>query len=218
MYYVFLICAVLGGTVFLFQFVLALIGFGAEDLDLVDDLPDDVDLDVPDDVGDFTQAADAAGHDLGHATGTVDHGSTWLFGVISFRTVVAALTFFGLVGLACQSAQLGSALSALFALLAGCSAMWGVHWMMLQLYRLRHDGSLRIERSVGRPATVYIPIPPNESGSGKVQLEMQSRIVEYAAMTTDSEKLPTGAKVMVVDFISPDTLLVTRTREPVATS
>ena len=35
MYYVFLTCAVLGGTVFLFQFLLALIGFGAEDLDLV---------------------------------------------------------------------------------------------------------------------------------------------------------------------------------------
>ncbi len=33
----------------------------------------------------------ADGHDAAHA-----HGSTWLFGVISFQTVVAALTFFGL--------------------------------------------------------------------------------------------------------------------------
>ncbi len=212
MYYVFLICAVLGGTVFLFQFLLALIGFGAEDLDLVDDIPDDVDLDVPDDVGHLTPG-EAVSHDA-----PVDHGSTWLFGVISFRTVVAALTFFGLVGLACQAAELGSALSAVLALVAGYSAMWGVHWMMQQLYRLRHDGSQRIERSVGRSATVYIPIPPEQSGSGKVQLQMQSRIVEYPAMTSDSERLPTGARVMVVDFISPNTLLVARIRETVATS
>ena len=38
----------------------------------------------------------------GHAHG---HGSTWMFGVISFRTVVAALTFFGLAGLASLSGR-----------------------------------------------------------------------------------------------------------------
>ncbi len=207
MYYVFLTCAVLGGTVFLFQFLLALIGFGAEDLDFVDDIPDDVDLDVPDGM---EGAADAAPG--------MEHGSTWLFGVISFRTVVAALTFFGLVGMAGHEAELGSALSFVLALVAGYAAMWGVHWLMQRLYRLRHDGSQRIERSIGHTATVYIPIPPNESGSGKVQVQMQGRIVEYSAMTTESEKLLTGAKVMVVDFISPSTLMVTRTRETVAST
>ena len=46
MYTVFLVAAVLGGTVFVLQFLLALVGMGAEDLDFVDDLPDDLDLDV----------------------------------------------------------------------------------------------------------------------------------------------------------------------------
>ena len=202
MFYVFLTCAVLGGTVFLFQFILALIGFGTEDLDFADDIPDDVDLDVPDDVS--------------HDVHPVDHGSTWMFGVISFRTVVAALTFFGLVGLASGEAGLGPALSMVLALAAGYASMWGVHWLMQRLYRLRHDGSQRIERSIGQSATVYIPIPPNQSGSGKVQLEMQGRIVEYAAMTSEAEKLPTGAKVTVVDFIGPHTLVVAPIRETVA--
>src|SRR5436309_1090736 len=45
------------------------------------------------------QSADADGHDAaGH------HGSSWLFAVISFRTLVAAAAFFGLTGLATQSA------------------------------------------------------------------------------------------------------------------
>ena len=96
--------------------------------------------------------------------------------------------------------------------------MWGVHWLMQRLYGLRHDGSQRIERSIGQSATVYIPIPPSQSGSGKVQLEMQGRIVEYAAMTSESEKLPTGAKVTVVDYVGPDTLVVAPIRETVASS
>ena len=60
---VFLFCAVIGGAIFLVQFVLAVVGFGADDLDFIDDLPDDM--------------------DVGDAQGDVhDHGSTWLFGVI----------------------------------------------------------------------------------------------------------------------------------------
>ena len=65
----FLITAILGGTVFILQFVLAVIGFGAEDLDFGDAIPDD----IPDDIPDF---------DAGDV-----HGSTSMFAVLSFRTV-----------------------------------------------------------------------------------------------------------------------------------
>ena len=205
MQYVFLTAAVLGGTVFLFQFLLALVGFGSEELDFADDVPDDIDLDVPDDI-DLDQ------------TGPIDHGSTFLFGVISFRTVVAALTFFGLAGLASLAGGLGSALSAIIAVACGYLAMVGVHWMMKKLYSLRQDGSIRIQRSIGQSATVYIPIPPKRSGCGKVQIRMQGRIMEYAAMTSEPEKLSTGAKVVVVDVISPTTLEVEPIRETVGSA
>ncbi len=48
MYTLFLLCALLGGTVFILQFVLAVIGFGADDVDFADDLPDDLPIDMPD--------------------------------------------------------------------------------------------------------------------------------------------------------------------------
>ena len=205
MQYVFVTAAVVGGTVFLFQFLLALIGFGSEDFDFADDVPDDLDLDVPDDI------------DMDH-TGPIDHGSTFLFGVISFRTVVAALTFFGLAGMASLAAGFNSALSSIIAVSCGYAAMIGVHWMMKKLYSLRQDGSVRIRRSIGQSATVYIPIPPKRSGCGKVQIRMQGRIMEYAAMTSESEKLSTGAKVVVVDVISPTTLEVEPIRETVGSA
>ena len=56
MYTMFLVCAIFGGTIFVIQFVLAVIGAGGDDLDFGADIPDGFDipddLDVPDDVGD----------------------------------------------------------------------------------------------------------------------------------------------------------------------
>ena len=198
---VFLFAAVIGGSVFVFQFVLALVGMGAEDVDFLDDVPDD--LDLPDDLSDATP---------------LDHGSTSLFGVISFRTVVAAVTFFGLAGMAGLAGGLHDGLAAIIAIASGLAAMYGVHWLMQQLYGLRQDGSIRIQRSIGRSATVYIPIPPNRSGSGKVQIRMQGRIMEYAAITAKPEKLTTGAKVVVVDVVTPTTLEVEPISETVTSA
>jgi hypothetical protein len=197
---VFLFCAIIGGTVFVLQFVMALIGLGHGHLDLVGDIPHD----TPD-LG-----------DVGHAHGdAADHGSTWLFGVISFRTVVAALTFFGLAGLAAVQANQPPVVAVAVALAAGAAALYGVHWLMQLLYRLGHDGSARIERSMGQCGTVYVPIPPGHAGAGKIQLCVQDRIMEYQAVTSHPEKLPTGAKVVVVNIVSPTTVEVELTKETV---
>ncbi len=179
----FLVTALLGGTVFILQFVLAVVGFGADDIDFADDIPDDV-------------------------PGGGEHGSTWMFGVISFRTVVAALTFFGLVGLAANSGGLSGPLSLLLAVAAGACAMYGVHYLMQLLIRLRHDGTVRIDRTVGQRGTVYIPIPPNHTGLGKIQIRTQGRIMEYAAKSTAPVRLTTGTIVEVVSVLSPMTLEV----------
>ena len=52
-----------------------------------------------------------------------------------------------------------------------------------------------------------------EKDLGKVTLSLQNRTVEYQAMTSRQE-LPTGAKVVVVGVISPDTVEVLPATEP----
>ena len=189
MYYVFLACALVGGTIAVLQFVMAVVGFGADDLDFMDD------VDFPDDVG------DAQGDVL-------DHGSTWLFGVISFRTVIAAAAFFGLAGLAGLQSGQSTPVALVLGLVAGIVSMYGVHFLMQLLVKLRHDGTIRIEKSLGTRGKVYLPIPGNNDGAGKVQLRLEDRIVEYEAITSESEKLPTGATIEVVEIVSPTRLAV----------
>lgn len=203
----FMVCAVIGGTILVCQFALTLLGI--VDID---------DFDVPHAHADADAAAfdghmgagDAAGH--GHDTASehhhTAHGSHWLFGVISFRTVIAALAFFGLAGLAAQSAGLRPDwVPLVVALSAGWGAMYAVHWIMRTLFRMRSEGNVRIEYSVGKPGSVYLRIPANRAGAGKITLNLQSRIMEYQAVTA-GDALPTGANIVVVGVVGPDTVEV----------
>ena len=194
---VFLICAIIGGTILACQLVMTIAGISDDGMD-VDDLPDDI-------------AADDGG-------GVVDdhthHDSSWLFGIISFRTIVAAITFFGLVGMASATSGASPVTSVLLAVVAGLAAMVGVHRMMLLLSQLREDGTFRIKNALGQRATVYVPIPAGRAGAGKIQLRTDDRIVEIKAMTSGSDKLPTGMRVEIVEIVSHDTIEV----EPLATA
>lgn len=188
----YLICAALGGSIFVIQFLLTLIGIGGEALDFDADVTDH--LDLPDDT-DISATA---------------HGSTWLFGVLSFKTVVAALAFFGIAGLAAESAGLGSAGSMVIAIIFGLAAMYTVHWVMLFIYRLGVDGTTKISDAVGLSGKVYVPIPGQHLGQGKIQMQLNDQIVEYAAMTAETEKMSTGTPVRVVRVIDDSTLEVAR--------
>lgn len=217
MYTLFFVCATIGGAVFLFQFIMAALGAGMDAFDIADDIPDGMDapdgVDIP---GDIDVGHDVGiGHDVTDAQGDViDHGSTWFFSVLTFRTVVSALLFFGLGGIGALEAKLSPQLALLIALAAGAAAMYGVHYLMRTLFRLRHDGTVQIQQAVGQRGTVYIPIPPNNEDVGKIQVQTQGRIMEYAATTASAERLVTGTPVEVVRILSPSLLEV----EPISES
>src|SRR5262249_29953544 len=132
----YIICAALGGTLLVCQFVLGLLGMGGHH----------------EFGGDHDFSAD---HDVGHADGHHDQGhegaSYWYVGLLTFRTLAAAITFFGLGGwLATKQEQFAGPQSLLFALLAGGAALFAVAWLMRALSRLQAEGNVRIERSVGQ--------------------------------------------------------------------
>jgi hypothetical protein len=209
---VFLVCFLAGGTIMVCQFLLSLVGLGGHH-----DVGGDVhDVGGPDlhDVG-----GHEVGHDAGHdAQGHGDEhgqggGSNWLVGVLTFRTVVAALTFFGLAGLAALQAQLHPLVSLAVAVAAGGGAMFLVAYVMRSLARLHAEGTARIERAVGKSGTVYLTVPGHKAGAGKVQLNLQNRTVEYQAVTS-YEALPNGTKIVVTAVLSRDTVEVAPAPDP----
>jgi hypothetical protein len=197
--------AIVGGTILVCQLVLSLIGLGGEHGGF--------------DGGDAGDAgSDFGGHDVASPDGHDahgHHGSTWLFGVVSFRTLVAAATFFGLGGLLSDSLGHSVGIQVLVAFGSGAAAMYVVYWIMRLFTQLSEDGTVRIQRAIGAEATVYLTIPPSRSGMGKVHLQIQQRLVEYPAVTSNPEKIATGAKVVVTDIVGTDTLEVEPLREHV---
>jgi membrane protein implicated in regulation of membrane protease activity len=148
------------------------------------------------------------GHDVHHDVhhGSHDHQTSWFVGVLTFRTIVAALTFFGIVGLSAHG-RMDPGPNLAVATVAGLGALMLVALMMRSLHRLKAEGTARIERAVGQHGTVYVPIPGQKAGVGKVMLNLQNRTVEYQAVTPD-QQLPTGTKVVVTAVVSPDTVEV----------
>jgi hypothetical protein len=152
---------------------------------------------------------DVGGHHdhAGEADGDHELQESWFAGLLTFRTVVAALVFFGLSGRAAVAFGLPPETTLGIALGSGGAALYLVAWLMQRLYRLRDDGTVRIERAVGRSGTVYLTIPGHKSGLGKVLLNVQNRTVEYQAVTAHQE-LPTGSPVVVQAVVNADTVEV----------
>lgn len=207
---IFVVCAAVGGTLLAWQLFTTLLGLGGNsaDSDGLDGGGFDGQGSGLDDAFDHGggDAHVGAGHDA-DASHAGHHGTSWLVGVLSFRTVVAAITFFGLCGLTAQSAGAAPVNVMIVALAGGAAALYGVYWVMRGLYQLRCEGNVRMERAVGRPASVYLRIPAHNSGLGKVQIDLQNRTMEYQA-STDGEEIPTGAAVTVVRVVNASTVAV----------
>ncbi len=184
----FLICALFGGTFILCQFVLSLLGLG--------DAGHTVDVD-----------SDHSGFGQGHASsdahdGSGNHYVTWLFGVISMRTLVAAFTFFGLAGMVANRSGWDPAQQLLFAIPSGAIALFGVHWLMQSFHQLGQNSTLQIQHAVGHHATVSLAIPEGERRVGKVQLEIQGRLEEVTAVAPGTNAIPKGTKVRISGLVS----------------
>ncbi|MBK7876445.1 MAG: hypothetical protein IPJ77_11945 [Planctomycetes bacterium] len=177
-------CAVAGGVVLLIQTVLLFTGGGDHDVPHVDAAPD---------IG-VSDSGEPTGHDTG-------------FGLISIRSVAAFLCFFGLTGMFGAArgwssiATLGSATG------AGIVMLVFVAWLFSLQRALYAQGNLEPKNAVGRVARVYLKIPGQNAGKGKITVSIQGRTTEYAASTKGAE-IATGAEVKIVRQITEDTFEV----------
>ena len=203
----FMLCAIVGGVTLLIQFIMTMMGI----IDI--DMPDGIDVDGIDvdgiDAGDGLDGAD--GFDAGDLDVDIDGSShttlSITFGFLSFRAIIAALTFFGLTGLLMQSVEASPPVSIVVALAAGFGAMVLVAWIMRTLYQLRADGTAHISRAINHRASVYVPVPAEGEGKGKIQVNLQGRTMEYEAITA-GEKIRSGDTVLITRIISSDTVEV----------
>ena len=75
------------------------------------------------------------------------------------------------------------------------------------LLKLSKNNTFRLIETLEKTADVYLPIPENKSGKGKIQISVRGSFHEIDAITA-GEKIATGAKVRVVEIIDNQAVLV----------
>ena len=199
---IFLVFAIVGTSLVILQFLLACLGF--LDLDSVDVDVDDIDMDMDAD-GDI----DGGDADADGDSQTDLHGSTIsLAQFFSVRSLVGFSAFFGLVGLWGLSSGINLWVTLGIAFASGCLASFCITKIMKAISSMHSNGNFQIQNALGKTATVYTPISPARSATGKVQIIIDGQTEEFEALTDHAEMLTTGNKVVVLKILGGNTFLV----------
>ena len=178
--------SIIFSILFIIQFVLSLIG-----LDFDHDVDADMDMDV----------AHADGYHMDSD-----------FTLLSVRSIIAFFTFFGWTGVLVLNAG-GTLFATLgFSTMSGLASMFIVGYMMYAFSKLEQHGNMDITEALYNTGEVYLPIPSNKTGQGKIHITIQGSIREMDAITMGS-LLPTGSPVRVVEIVNNELLVVEPVKE-----
>jgi len=118
--------------------------------------------------------------------------------LFTLQGIVAFFALGGWVGIALVDFGLSAPLAAFLALVAGTLSLFLVAWLLRLMLGLQSSGNLDISNAIGLVGEVYLHIPGDQKGFGKVTLLLQERSIELDAMTDDADDIATGAQVQVV--------------------
>ena len=177
--------------IFLFQMILVVMGLDA-DHDL--DMDTDADIDVSTDV-DASEVAIAG------------------LRIFTLRNVIVFFTMFSWSGIILSRSGMNPVMVFIMSALAGAVLALMVAALYWGVSKMVQSGSMDMRNTVSQIGEVYIPIPADKKGQGQVQLAVQGRIEEFDAITDDDNVLATGSKVLVLEVLKEDLLLVTAFKE-----
>lgn len=185
--------------VFVIQTVMTFLG-AAGDTDF--DINTDMDTAGPSDIGDGSVDV---GADV--ETGESGHLGTGM-NLLTFRNFINFLIGFGWTAILLKDSIPATGLRMLIAILVGIVLVAIVMLLFKWLTDMQQSGNINVFKSaVDCEGTVYLTIPGERAGEGKVQITINNAVREYAAVT-DGPTLKTGQRIRVVEVVSANTLLV----------
>lgn len=129
------------------------------------------------------------------------------FQLFTFRNLINFLLGFSWSGITFFHQIPSMWLLILVSFLIGVVFMLVFVFIIIQVSKLAEDNSFSYKETVGKSAEVYLKIPANKSGKGKVLISVKGSTHELEAYT-DGEAIETGALVTVVQSDDAGLLLV----------
>lgn len=149
-------------------------------------------------------ASDGLNADFSGDMAASDHDSFQLFSV---RNLINFLLSFSWTGITLYNTIENTTVLILISFLIGAAFVALFFFVMKALHRLSEDNTFKLANAIGKTASVYISIPANKKGAGKVQVSVNGSIHEIEAIT-ENEKLDSGTMVRINEIINNNLLLV----------
>lgn len=148
--------------------------------------------------------------DMPDADADIDADGGIGFQFITFKNLIGFFTIFAWSGLASIKNDVGMMYTILVSVLSGLAMMFIMAGIYYLLSTMVDDGTLKVKNAIGRLGEVYLNIPPNGEGLGKVHITVQGSMREMTAITSETEMIKMGTVVKVLEVIDGHILLVTK--------
>ena len=128
--------------------------------------------------------------------------------LVTIRNFINFLLGLGWGGVCLYSVIPNTIVLSLVSILVGVLFVYIFLIIYRQLRKLERNGAYHIDDCVGQTVDVYLTIPSNRSGMGKVQISFSGSVQELSALTDSDTPLRSGSKVRVTEVIDGTTVLV----------
>ncbi len=131
------------------------------------------------------------------------------FQLFSLRNLINFLLGFSWTGISFYASIANHAVLITLSLIIGMLFVYVFFLIIRQVQKLAEDNSFKYANTLNKSAEVYLSIPENKSGKGKIMISVNGAFHELEAMT-EGEKIPTGATVKVVRIENENILIVSK--------
>lgn len=127
----------------------------------------------------------------------------------TFRNLVNFLLGMSWTAILLNEQMKSKALLMLIAFAVGSAIVFAVMMMFKGLSKMQQSGNINVfESAVGCSGKVYLTVPGERKGQGKVQININNSVREYDALTDSEDDLKTGTSIKVTEVLDASTLLV----------
>lgn len=129
------------------------------------------------------------------------------FQLFSLRNLVNFLLGFSWAGISFYSSIPNKAILIVVSLAIGILFVYMFFLIISQLLKLSENNSFNISNTLNKTAEVYLTIPENKKGKGKIMISINGAFHELDAMT-EHDRIPSGSVVKVVKIENENILIV----------
>lgn len=132
---------------------------------------------------------------------------TFPFQLFTFRNFINFFLGFGWTAIT-LAGNAHPVLVIIVSILVGVALVAAVMYIFYLMSRMEQSGNIETSSAVGCRGSVYLTIPGERQGEGKVQINIQGAVREFDAMT-NGDTLPNGCPIEVTQVLNENMLLVT---------